>query len=146
MMTLLTRLIIFNLVTVWKVLICQSIAMSVLPGKNSFNLAIKRMLLNFKAPWSDILIGDKNGMSPQPYEKTGFLHMRKQSRYIDSTIHLLPKCEILRLYSHVLWLYSLACVGPGLKPRRLVFSQRGSDEPHREKTCLLGPRPGKTQT
>ena len=28
--------------------------------------------------------------------------------------------------SHLLWLYSLVCVGPGRKPRRLVFSQRGS--------------------
>ena len=28
--------------------------------------------------------------------------------------------------SHRLWLYSPVCVGPGQKPRRLVFSQRGS--------------------
>ena len=28
--------------------------------------------------------------------------------------------------SHLLWLYSLVCVGPGRKPRRSVFSQRGS--------------------
>ena len=28
--------------------------------------------------------------------------------------------------SHLLWLYSLVCVGPGRKPRRPVFSQRGS--------------------
>ena len=28
--------------------------------------------------------------------------------------------------SHFLWLYSLVCVGPGRKPRRPVFSQRGS--------------------
>ena len=28
--------------------------------------------------------------------------------------------------SHLVWLYSLACVGPGRKPRRPVFSQRGS--------------------
>ena len=27
--------------------------------------------------------------------------------------------------SHLLWLYSPVCVGPGLKPRRPVFSQRG---------------------
>ena len=27
--------------------------------------------------------------------------------------------------SHLLWLYSLVCVGPGRKPRRPVFSQRG---------------------
>ena len=28
---------------------------------------------------------------------------------------------------HVLWLYSLVCIGPGRKPRRPVFSQRGSN-------------------
>ena len=29
--------------------------------------------------------------------------------------------------SHLLLLYSLVCVGPGQKPRRPVFSQRGSN-------------------
>ena len=29
--------------------------------------------------------------------------------------------------SHLLWLYSPVCVGPGQKPRRPVFSQRGSN-------------------
>ena len=29
--------------------------------------------------------------------------------------------------SHLLWLYSLVCVGPSRKPRRPVFSQRGSN-------------------
>ena len=28
--------------------------------------------------------------------------------------------------SHLMWLYSSVCVGPGRKPRRPVFSQRGS--------------------
>ena len=28
--------------------------------------------------------------------------------------------------SHLLWSYSPVCVGPGRKPRRPVFSQRGS--------------------
>ena len=28
--------------------------------------------------------------------------------------------------SHLLWLYSPVCVGPGRKPRRQVFSERGS--------------------
>ena len=32
----------------------------------------------------------------------------------------------LQVSSHLLWLYSLVCVGPGRKPRRPVFSQRGS--------------------
>ena len=29
--------------------------------------------------------------------------------------------------SHPVWLYSLVCVGPGRKPLRPVFSQRGSN-------------------
>ena len=28
--------------------------------------------------------------------------------------------------SHLLWLYSPVCIGPGRKPRRPVFSERGS--------------------
>ena len=47
-------------------------------------------------------------------------------RYTDSTITLLPKFEISSLYSHFMWLYSPVCVGPGRKPRRPVFSERGS--------------------
>ena len=30
--------------------------------------------------------------------------------------------------SHLMWLYSPVCVGPGRKPQRPVFSQRGSYE------------------
>ena len=30
--------------------------------------------------------------------------------------------------SHLLWQYSPVCVGPGRKPRRLVFSERGSND------------------
>ena len=46
-------------------------------------------------------------------------------RYTDSTIPLLlnPKFQAS---SHLLWSYSPVCVGPGRKPRRPVFSQRGS--------------------
>ena len=61
-------------------------------------------------------------------------------RYIDSTIPLFSKSS-----SHLLLPYSLVCVGPGRKPRRPVFSQRGSyvcypnvhDEPCHEKPCFL---------
>ena len=35
--------------------------------------------------------------------------------------------------SHLLWLHSPVCVGPGRKPRRPVFSQRGSNKLHHEK-------------
>ena len=47
-------------------------------------------------------------------------------RYTDSTIPLLSKSEI-QASSHLPWLYSLVCVGPGKKPRRPVFSQGGSN-------------------
>ena len=39
-------------------------------------------------------------------------------------IPLLPNFKIDS--SHLLWLCSAVCVGPGRKPRRPVFSQRGS--------------------
>ena len=47
-------------------------------------------------------------------------------RCTDSTIHLLPKCEISSP-GHFLWLYSPVCVGPGRKPedrfshKRLIY-------------------------
>ena len=75
------------------------------------------------------------------YEKTGFLHMRKQRadplrsncaadqrvcfRYTDSTIPLLLNTKF-QASSHLLWLYSPVFVGPGRKPRRPGFSQQGS--------------------
>ena len=43
--------------------------------------------------------------------------------YKDSTIPLLPKYQAS---NHLLWQYSLFCVGPGRKPRRQVFSRRDS--------------------
>ena len=42
---------------------------------------------------------------------------------VKSLYYLNPK---LQASSYLLWLYSLVCDGPGLKPRRPVFSQRGS--------------------
>ena len=80
-------------------------------------------------------------MSYEPRrEKTGFLHMRKTqisfavtaklisafvfaTRIVQSLYYLNPKFQAS---SHLLWLYSLVCVGPGWKPQRPVFSQRGS--------------------
>ena len=74
-------------------------------------------------------------------EKTGFLHMRKQRRksasrltaklisafvfakkIVQSLYFLSPKFQAS---SHLLYLYSLVCVGPRWKPRKSVFSQRG---------------------
>ena len=80
------------------------------------------------------------------HEKNGFFHVRKQrlrsaSRLsfavtaklisafvfatwiVHSLIFLNPKFQAS---SHLLWLYSPVCFGPGQKPRRPVFSQRGS--------------------
>ena len=47
-------------------------------------------------------------------------------RYIDSTIPLLPIYEF-QVSSHLVWLHSPVCVGPGRKPEDL-FSQ---NEAHR---------------
>ena len=79
------------------------------------------------------------------YEKTGFLHIRKQKRrtqiscavtaqlisafdfavrIVQSLYYLNPKFQAS---SHLMWLYSSVCVGPGGKLRRPVFSQRGSN-------------------
>ena len=45
------------------------------------------------------------------------------TRIVQSLYFLNPKFQAS---SHLVWLYSLVCVGPGRKPRRPVFSQRGS--------------------
>ena len=42
---------------------------------------------------------------------------------VQSLFFLNPKFQAS---SHLLWLYSPVCVGPGRKPQRQVFSQRGS--------------------
>ena len=45
------------------------------------------------------------------------------TRIVQSLYFLNPKFQAS---SHLLWLYSLVCVRPGQKPRKPVFSQRGS--------------------
>ena len=52
-----------------------------------------------------------------------FRYMVATIRMVQSLYYLNPKFQAS---SHFLWLYSLVCVGPGRKPRRPVFSQRGS--------------------
>ena len=52
-------------------------------------------------------------------------------RYTDSTIPLLHKPKF-QASSHLIWLYSAVCVGPGRKPRRPGFSQRGSNKVKQE--------------
>ena len=42
---------------------------------------------------------------------------------VQSLFFLNPK---FKTSNHLLWLYSLVCVGPGREPGRQVFSQRGS--------------------
>ena len=72
------------------------------------------------------------------HEKTGFLHMRKQrhrsaAQSISAFVFAIQIVQFLyyqkpkfQASSHLLWLYRPVCVGPGRKPRRPVFSQRGS--------------------
>ena len=43
---------------------------------------------------------------------------------VQSLFYLNPK---FHSSSHLVWLYSPVCVGPGRKPRRPVFSERGSN-------------------
>ena len=68
-------------------------------------------------------------------------------RIIQFLYYLNPKFQASL---HFLWLYSLVFVGPGRKPRRPVFSERGSSntrtgfEIHRKKTCIRGFRRGPT--
>ena len=45
------------------------------------------------------------------------------TRIVQSLFYLNPKFQAS---NHLLWLYSPVCVRPGRKPRRPVFSQRGS--------------------
>ena len=110
------------------------------------------------------------------HEKTSFMHMRKQRRRSASLFNafvfatrIVQSLYFLNLKfqasSHLLWLYSPVCVRPGRKPRRPVFSHRGSYilyqpghigakseqsafiiELQREKICLRCFRPGPTQT
>ena len=47
------------------------------------------------------------------------------TRIVQSLYFLNPKFQAS---SHLLWSYSLVCVGPCRKPRRPVFSQRGSND------------------
>ena len=89
-------------------------------------------------------------------EKTGFLYMRKTKtqisfavtaklisafvfaiRIVQSLYYLHPKFQAS---GHLLWLYRPVCVGPSRKPRRPVFSQRGSFWSHGSlifSSCLL---------
>ena len=62
------------------------------------------------------------------------------TRIVQSLYFLNPKFQAS---SHLLWLYSPVCVGPGQKPRRPVFSRQGLyitclQQPpyHKKNTCL----------
>ena len=47
-------------------------------------------------------------------------------RYIVQSLYFLH--TKFQASSNLVWLYSRVCVGPGRKPLRQVFSQRGSDD------------------
>ena len=77
------------------------------------------------------------------HEKTGFLHYENKdadqlrgktaklisafvftTRIVQSLYFLNPNFQAS---GHLLWMFSPVCNGPGRKPRRPVFSQRGSN-------------------
>ena len=64
------------------------------------------------------------------YEKTGLLHIRKQRRrsaaQMISAFVYAVRIVNPSTTSHLLWLHNPVYVGLGQKPRRPVFSQRGS--------------------
>ena len=64
------------------------------------------------------------------------------TRIVQSIYFLNPKFQAS---SHLLWLHRPVCVGPGRKPRRPVFSQRGSYRPCSKRTNLRGFRPDSNQ-
>ena len=57
------------------------------------------------------------------------------TQIVLSRYFLNPKSQVS---NSLLWLYSLVCVGPGRKPRRPVFSQRGSIEPSLGTKLVIG--------
>ena len=85
---------------------------------------------------TDLLKSFSLGKLEPRCEKTGILHMRIQRRRSALTsVFVFATRIVLSLYflnpkfqtpNHLLWLYSPVCVGPGRKPRKPVFSQRGS--------------------
>ena len=56
------------------------------------------------------------------------------TRIVQFLFYLNPKFQDS---SNLLSLHSPVCVGPGRKPRRPVFSRRGSYDPCHEKTCFM---------
>ena len=56
------------------------------------------------------------------------------TRIVQSLYFLNPKFQAA---SQLLCLYSPVCVGPGRKPRRPFFSQRGSNDMHQLSTAVL---------
>ena len=71
----------------------------------------------------------------EPREKTGFLHICEnkdtdQLRSNCAADQRLCFCYKDTRIVHILWMYSPVYVGPGRKPQRPVFSQRGSINLH----------------
>ena len=54
-------------------------------------------------------------------------------RIVQSLYYLNPK---IQASSHLLWLFSPVCVGPGRKPRRPFFSQRGSNKDNQHQFAM----------
>ena len=80
------------------------------------------------------------------YEKTVFFFIceNKDADQISALVFATRKVQsfyylnpTFQASSHLLWLYSPVCVGPGRKPRRPVFSQRGSNYGHYPCSCPI---------
>ena len=103
-----------------------------LNSQSSFFLFLPRKVL---CTFFLLVLKRRKEIEPR-HEKTGFLHMRKQrcisvqiSAFVFATQivqYLYFLNQRFQANSHLLQLYSPVCIGPGQKPRRPVFSQRGS--------------------
>ena len=100
-----------------------------IPNKNNLCLVVRKP---FVACWLDMSrVGRKPAFCICENKDADQLRGNREAdqrlcfHYTDSTIPLFlnPKFQAS---SHLLWLYRAVCVGPGRKPRRPVFSQRGS--------------------
>ena len=82
-------------------------------------------ILNLASSWENRLFAYAKTKTQSSFAVTAKLisAFGFATRIVQSLYFLNPKFQASR---HILWLYSPVCVGPGRKPRRPVFSQRGS--------------------
>ena len=92
---------------------------------NSFiDLQSSMSILIWAATWENRIFANAKTKTQISFAVTAKL-VSAFFRYTDSTITLLPDTKF-QASSHLMRLYSPVSVGPGRKPQRPVFSQRGS--------------------